>query len=88
MTPLTLAMLCIALVILPFIVGAIGLGLSKLLGCEINEAGTTKCYLLGIDVSNVLYFLMMFNIFGMMAGIVAIFGLIISAIWGVFSLIF
>lgn len=88
MTPITLAMICIALIITPFIIGAIGLGLTKLLGCEINAAGTSKCYFLGIDVSNVLYFLSMFNIFAMMTGIIGIFGLGISAIWGFFSLIF
>jgi hypothetical protein len=88
MTPANLAIFYIAIAILPFCISAIGFGIAKLLRCKINAAGTDKCYIFNIEIGQILYFLMMFNVIGMMTFIAAFFGLIIAAIWGILSFIF
>jgi len=88
MSPLWLLLISIALVVIPVLAFVLSLVLSKILGCEVNEAGTSGCYILGIDIGDLLYALSMSGWLLMMTGPVAGLGIVLSFIWFIADLLF
>ena len=88
MSPFLLLLISIALVVIPALALGVSLVLSKMLDCEVSEAGTSGCYLLGVDIGDFLYALSMSGWLIVMTAPVAGLGIVVSFIWFIANLLF
>ena len=81
MTPKLLALFSIAVAIFPLLVMLFGLGLAKILGCQVDESCPHKCMFLGRDIGQFLYGTFVFAWLALVTGPIGALGLIGSGVW-------
>ena len=85
MTPGRLALLSVVVGVFPLAVAALGSLIAHLKGCRLSEAAAEPCYVLGIDISGLLYTMFMFAWLTMFTGGIAVIGLMVSGIWALWD---
>lgn len=83
MTPGKLALLSLTIGLLPLGIAMLGAGLARISGGHVDASGARDCYLLGLDLNNLVYTLFMCYWGVFLTGGLAMFGLIGSGIWAV-----
>lgn len=85
MTPKILALLSVTIGIFPLLVMLLGLGLARILGCQVDEGRPHKCLFCGRDIGRFLYGTYVFAWLGLVTGPIGILGVIASVVWWYFS---
>ncbi|WP_341503448.1 hypothetical protein [Gallaecimonas sp. GXIMD4217] len=81
MTPAKLAIWSVVIGCFPLFLSLLGVLLAKLLKCNVSAAGADKCLVLGYDVGNLLYTLMMMHWLFLITGGITVLGLVGAGIW-------
>lgn len=81
MTPGKLAIICVVVGFAPLGIAALASLIAHVLGCEISEAGGSKCMFLGINIGDFLAVMFMMGWFFMFTFVFMVLGLIASGVW-------
>lgn len=85
MSPAGLACFSIVFGISPFALAILGAGLARITGGNVTAAGAENCKVLGMNLNGLVYALFMSYWLVFFTGGIAVFGLIGSGIWAIFS---
>jgi len=81
MTPGKLALLSLAIGVLPIATTMLGVGLARISGGQVNAGGVSGCVLFGRDFNSLVYTLFMSHWLVIFTGGFAVFGLMWAGVW-------
>ena len=85
LTPGRLALLSLLIGVFPLVLAFLGAGLAKILGGHVDAGGVRDCFFLGLDLNNLVYTLFMCHWGVIFTGGLAVFGLMASGVWALFT---
>lgn len=85
LTPGRLALLSILIGVFPMVLALLGVGLAKISGGHVDASESRGCFFLGFDLNNLVYTLFMCHWAVIFTGGFAVFGLLASGLWALFT---